>query len=102
MLGRAACWQLLAGHAAPHNIFRISHGGQPIEPCSKRLGHECATSRVMPTGAFMNLEQQGFAVFFINAYLEDLRDDALVKLSVDYCECFRSSTDASGLCDVLW
>src|SRR3954463_9833703 len=26
----------------------------------------------------------------------DLRDAALVELSVDYCERFRSSTDASG------
>ena len=94
--------ELLAGNAASHDIFGISHGSWPVEPCSKSLGHERTTARVMPAGAFVNLEQQGFVVFFLDALLEDLRDAALVELFVDYCECFRSSTDALGFCDVLW
>ena len=94
--------EFLAGDAASHDVFRISHCGWPVETCSKGFGHECATARVMPASAFVNLEQQGFAVFFLDALLEDLRDVALVELSVDYCECFGSSTDVSGFCDVLW
>src|SRR4051812_690674 len=94
--------KLLAGDAAPHDIFRISHGGWPVEPCSKSLGYERATAHVMPAGAFMNLEQQGFAVFFVNALLKDLRDDALVEMFVDYCECFGSSANVSSFCDILW
>ena len=49
--------KLLAGDAVPHDVFRISHGARPVEPCSKSLGHERVTARVMPTGAFVNLEQ---------------------------------------------
>src|SRR3954463_6363524 len=94
--------ELLASGAASHDIFCVSHCGWPVEPCSKSLGHERATARVMPAGAFVDLEQQGFAVFFLDALLEDLRDVALVELSVDYCKCFGSSTNALSFCDVLW
>ena len=93
--------EFLAGDAGSYDVFRISHCGWPVEPCSKSLGHECATARVMFASAFVDLEQQGFAVFFLDALLEDLRDVALVELSVDYCERFGSSADASGFCDVL-
>ena len=94
--------ELLAGDVASYDIFHISHCGWPVEPCSKSLGYERAIARVMPAGAFVNLEQQGFVIFFLDALLEDLRDATLVELSVDYCKCFGSSTDASGFCDILW
>ena len=93
--------ELLAGNAAPHDVFRVSHGGRLVEPCSKGFGHKCATARVMPTDALVNFKQEGFSVFLVDAFLKDLRDATLVELSVDYCECFGPSADASGFCDVL-
>ena len=94
--------ELLAGNAMSHNVFRVSHGGRPVKPCSNGFGNKCATARVVPTDALVDLEQQGFVVFFVDASLEDLGEFALIQLPVDYCECFGPSTDVSGFCDVLW
>ena len=57
------CWsvwsagELLACNAAPHDVFSVSHGGRPVEPCSKGFGHKCVTARVMSADALVDLEQ---------------------------------------------
>ena len=71
MLEHVVCWELLAGDAAPHNVFRVSHGGRPVEPCSKSFGYKCATARVVPVDALVNFKQEGFAVFLVDAFLKD-------------------------------
>ena len=70
--------EFLAGDAMSHDFLHVFHGCGPIEPCSECFGHEHPTARVLSAGAFVNFEQQGFAVLFVDALLEYLCDAALV------------------------
>jgi hypothetical protein len=49
--------EFLAGNAAPHDVFRVFHGGEPVKTCSECLGHDYSAARVVPAGAFVNFEQ---------------------------------------------
>ena len=70
--------EFLAGDTTSHNFLRVFHGRGPIEPDSECFGHKHSAARVVSTGAFVNLEQQGFVVFFIAALLEYVSNAALV------------------------
>ena len=70
--------EFLAGDTTSHDFLRVFHGCGPIEPGSECFGHKHPNARVVSTGAFMNFEQQGFAVLFVDTLLEYLSDSALV------------------------
>jgi hypothetical protein len=86
----------LAPFTTPHDALRVGDHCGPVETLSESLPHKCPWTGMVTTGAGMYFLQQLVALITEDAPHEYVGSPALVELTVNEDESFRSAGDAPG------
>jgi hypothetical protein len=92
----------LARVALPAQVSCIGCCCWPVKPSSENFSHNCSTTCMMTTRAFVYLSQQSLCIVDGDAPLEDARDTSFIKFANYYSECFRATHSAPSLCWIVW